>query len=499
MASFGTQPALPTLVVASKPAPVPNTQLPGESLLERLALALERSGVGCCQWKGHWSVHRWTTGHGDVDLLVDHGAVTEFRTVAGRLGFKAAFPAGQRRIPGVESYFGFDPAVQRLLHLHVHYRLVLGDYWRPVYRLSIEQPLLEQSVPGNPFRVPTPTYQFLVFVLRLMLRQVGRPLLSAQTRWTGGIGIQLASLEACSDRDELAGIFERHLPTVDLPFFDRCVRSLQGGCGPGERAVLPWKLHQRLRSHARRPPVGALVSAALEQVVPVGAARRIFPDQMQLVGGGLVVALIGGDGSGKSTCARELVRWLVPVFPAMRAHLGNPPRSVLTLLVGGVLKLQRGIERLLKRPARPEAILELLRHVCTARDRYRLYQRIHRFAAGGGMAICERYPIEQNRLLVGPSIPALLPKNAGVVAEQLLLREAAYYERMLGPDVQCVLRLDPELAVARKPEEPADYVRARGRVIWETDWTGTGAHLVDASRPVADVMLHLKSIIWSNL
>jgi hypothetical protein len=93
----------------------------------------------------------------------------------------------------------------------------------------------------------------------------------------------------------------------------------------------------------------------------------------------------------------------------------------------------------------------------------------------------------------------LLPKNAGVVAEQLLLREAAYYERMLGPDVQCVLRLDPELAVARKPEEPADYVRARGRVIWETDWTGTGAHLVDASRPLADVMLHLKSIIWSNL
>jgi Uncharacterised nucleotidyltransferase len=500
MASPGMQTPgpLPALVLPEPAAPLDSAE-PAEPLLERLARVLERSGIRYCQWKGQWSAHRWATGHGDVDLLVDREAITEFRAILGQLGFKAAYPAGHRRIPGVESYFAHDPVVPRLLHLHVHYRLVLGDYWRPIYRIPIERPMLERSVQGQPFRAPSPTYQFLVFVLRLMLRQVGRPLLSAQTRWTSGIEIQLASLEAGSDRDELADILARHLPTLDLALFDRCVHSLQGGCGRLERAALPWQLHQRLRSHARRPQAAAVFSAALERILPGSVARTISPDQMHLATGGAVVALLGGDGSGKTTCARELARWLGPVFLTMRAHLGNPPRSALTLLVGGLLKLQHGLARLLNRTAHPGGYLELVRYVCMARDRFRLYRRIHRFAARGGVAICERYPVEQNRLLVGPCIPGLLPSKPDKLCAWLRLKEASYYDRMLGPDVQCVLRLDPELAVARKPEEPADYVRARGRVIWEADWTGPRVHLVDASQPLADVMLRLKSIVWSTL
>jgi hypothetical protein len=501
MTSPGTQSSgsLPALLLAPEPATPVESAGSAEPLLDRLARRLELSGIQYCQWKGHWSAHRWATGHGDVDLLVDREAITEFRTIIGQLGFKAAYPAGHRRIPGVESYYGHDPLVPRLLHLHVHYRLILGDYWRPIYRLPIERPMLERSVPGQPFRAPSPTYQFLVFVLRLMLRQVGRPLLSAQTRWTSGVEIQLASLEAGSDREELAGILAHHLPTVDLALFDRCVRSLQGGCGALERAVLPWQLHQRLRSHARRPHAVAVLAAVLERILPAGVAGTISPDQMHLAAGGAVIALLGGDGSGKTTCARELARWLAPVFLTMRAHLGNPPRSLLTLLIGGLLKLQHGLERLLKHTAGEAGYLELLRYVCMARDRFRLYRRIHRFAARGGVAICERYPVEQNRFLVGPCIPGLLRGKPDRLQAWLQLKEASYYHRMLGPDALCVLRLHPDLAVTRKPEEPEDYVRARGRVIWETDWTGTGAHLVDASQPLAEVVLRLKSILWSTL
>jgi hypothetical protein len=221
MASPGMQTPgpLPALVLAPEPAAPLDSVASEESLLERLARALELSGIRYCQWKGQWSAHRWASGHGDVDLLVDREAITEFRRIVGHLGFKAAYPPGYRRIPGVESYFGHDPVVPRLLHLHVHYRLVLGDYWRPIYRIPIERPMLERSVRGQPFRAPSPTYQFLVFVLRLMLRQVGRPLLSAQSRWTSGIEIQLASLEAGSDRDELGDILARH-PEADLLYTD---------------------------------------------------------------------------------------------------------------------------------------------------------------------------------------------------------------------------------------------------------------------------------------
>ncbi|HEX6433945.1 MAG TPA: nucleotidyltransferase family protein, partial [Gemmatimonadales bacterium] len=321
-------------------------------LLERLALALEREGIRYCQWKGHWSVHRWSRGYGDVDLLVDHAAQARFRTIVGQLGFKLAHPAGERQIPGVEHYFGTDPLVPRLLHIHVHYRLLLGEYWNLVYRVPLEDQILEQSVPGKPFRVPSPTHTFLIFVFRMMLRQVGRPFLSVHARWLGGIQVPLASLEAGSEAGELARLF-KHLSPIDLQFFNRCVRSLEGRAGRVERFVLPWQLHLKLRSHVRRPSVRSMVTAGIEKFLPPAISSRLADGRMHPSGGGLVLALIGCEGSGKSTCTRELLGWLGPEFPTLRAHLGSPPKSVLTLMAGAALRVQGSIDHWLRRSPQP--------------------------------------------------------------------------------------------------------------------------------------------------
>jgi hypothetical protein len=430
-----------------------------------------------------------------VDLLVSREALSRFRALVGELGFKPAQPPDHRIIPGVESYFGFDPVVPRLLHLQVRYQLALGDYWKPIYRIPFERELLDRALPGPLFRIPAPTHQFLVFVLRLMLRQVGRPLLSLQTRWTTGVRIQLDSLEACSDRTQLAALLEQHL-NLDCSLFDRCVQSLRIECGALERAILPWLLHRRLRARCRRPSLAAVLSAAAEKLVPASLQGR---RGSHLSGGGAVFALIGGDAAGHSTCARELVHWLSPWFPTIHAHLGNPPKSLTTLAVSAALVLQHRIERLLKRPHLPGRLIELLRHLCTARDRHRLHLRAQRFAAAGGIAVCESYPIQQNPALVGPAIPGLLTGKVGPAADWLRRAEAAYYEGMLRPDAICVLRLDPELAVQRKPDQNADVVRRHGRIIWETDWSSTGAHVVDASRPLPEVLQQLKAILWSIL
>jgi len=208
---------------------------------------------------------------------------------------------------------------------------------------------------------------------------------------------------------------------------------------------------------------------------------------------------VGGDGAGKSTCAQALAVWLSSEFPTMRAHLGRPPRSLLTLWVGGALKIERALYRRLHRPEPMGSTFELLRHVCTARDRYRLYRRVCQFAAAGGVAICERYPIPQNWSLAGPCIPEMVGTDPAGIARLLRDLEVSYYEIMAPPDALFVLRLHPDIAVLRKTDEPPDYVRARGQVVWNTDWTGTGALLVDVSRPFPEVLSELKSRLWSVL
>ncbi len=496
MSETRTSRPVPLLTLPSETSSVDQ---PGGSLLERLARALEQQGVSYCQWKGHWSTHRWSMGYGDVDLLVDRDAIPSFRLVLEQLGFKLVQPSAERQIPGTVSYFGHDPAVPRLLHLRVQYQLVLGNYWKPVYRIPIERPMLERSMAGQPFRLPSPSYRFLVFMLRMMLRQVGRPLLSTRAHWMRGIQIPLASLDASSDREELASILRHHLTSLDLPFFERCVRALQGESDLMERAVLPWQLHRRLRSNVRWPPVGAVIAGVAERILPAPVARIISSGSMRPSGGGVLVALIGADGAGMSTCARELTAWLEPGFPVMRVHLGNPRRSLLTALVEAALTIQRSLNGLLNRPSLPGAHLELLRHLCAARDRYRVYQRARRFAVAGGISLVEGYPVQQSRSLMGPRIPTLLRGSAGPLASRLREAEALYYRGILKPDVLCVLALDPELAVLRKPEQPAEDVRARARSILDTDWSSAGAHVVDAAQPHHQIVQRLKLMVWSML
>src|SRR5439155_3073678 len=57
-----------------------------------------------------------------------------------------------------------------------------------------------------------------------------------------------------------------------------------------------------------------------------------------------------------------------------------------------------------------------------------------------------------------------------------------YYERIPRPDLVTVLVVDPTLAVQRKQNEPADYVRRRAELVEATSWSGSGAHVVDANR-----------------
>ena len=82
-----------------------------------------------------------------------------------------------------------------------------------------------------------------------------------------------------------------------------------------------------------------------------------------------------------------------------------------------------------------------------------------------------------------------------------LLRNAEewYYRQILPPDLAVVLRVDPEVAVRRKTTEPPDYVRRRARIIWDVDWSATRARVVDAGRPLVEVVAELKALVWSAL
>jgi len=496
--------AAPGVAALTRPPEQTSSLVPDRSLVERLGEALKHERVAYLQWKGNWKRTRWMSGEGDIDLLVHRSAEPRFSAVLWALGFRRADPPPASAIAGIESYFGLDPVTGRLIHVHTHYRLVVGGIWRTVYRLPIEEPLLASARPGAVFPVPAPEFELIAFAARMVQRYNALDtVLRRHPRWLKGIQVELDALLAKANRAALADILAAYLPTLDAQFIDDCLASLRPTCSRWHRLLVRRELHRRLLPHARRPPLALTLSRIMHRVLTLGGRLKIIRKRgKHFAHGGTVIALLGGDGAGKSTCARELADWLSDEFGLLTAHLGRPPRLLLTLVVGAVFRIGRrlglAVEADEDRARRP-AYLAALRDLCTARDRYELYLQARRFALGGGIALCERYPVPENPTLSGPRLDAFAPLARTRLGRWLVAAEARYYRHILAPDVLVLLRVDPETAVRRKTDEPADYVRARCQLVWDTDWSGRRVHIVDASRPLAAVLAELKTILWREL
>jgi thymidylate kinase len=480
------------------------------SLVHKLCSALDADGVLYCQWKGHFKRSRWATGKGDIDLLIDPADAERFAITMNRLGFKEALPPLDRRIPGVFNYYGFDEAADTFVHLHIHYQLVFGHYLTMNYRLPIERPVLKSAVLGKFFRVPAPEFELIVFVIRMAHQHPAFASILRKESASSQFGDELDYLRNRADLKRTLEIVDEHLPFIGAGLFEACMRSLEAP------RFMSWKvryrLFRRLKAHARRnwssdfiKRQRCRISGRIREAL---AGRR---PQTSLYSGGKIVALVGGDGAGKTTAIDELHSWLSKRFSTIRVHLGKPPKSIFTILVAVTRRLSLLPDMVLKGrrsfdfpsdlgDSKFPGYLLLLRSVCIARDRYRLYVKTCRFAVNGGLVICDRYPTPQIKSMDGPNIPQLVgPTGRNRITDFLLRTEASYYQRITPPDLLIVLKVEPRIAVQRKTDEAPDYVRSRSQEVWELDLSQTHAHILDASRPKSDVGADLRTLVWSKL
>lgn len=489
-------------------------------IVERLLAALERDGVRYCHWKSNWELDQALAGEGDLDLLIDRAQSSDACRALQETGFRAFQAVPWIHYPAVEDWLGLDPASGRIVHCHLHHRLVLGAKPLKEYRLPWEREVLASSTRagGHGPRTPSPEIEMLLFLVRgalktntsgALLRALGHgeppERLAGEFAWLASRastdGVLARCREWLGDRAEAAA---RRL--LEEGPSGRGLRGLRRTIGPRLRAVtrVPWA------------SAGALLWGRLARhgyVRLVRKAAKARPYHRLDPRGGIVVAIVGADGSGKSTVGRELAAWLRPHVDVFRPYFGSgdgpaclarrllmPLRRALTRSSGG--GSDAGPRHLRSAPSGhargARLVLQIGWALLIACEKRANLARAWQASTSGLVVIADRYPqCEVMGSCDGPLLSELRGGRGGLLARLAEWEHSTYEQaRSRPPDLVLRLAVSPETAHARKPERGVEWARWRVETVAGLTFGAARVVDVDAEQSLERVLLETKRLIW---
>jgi thymidylate kinase len=507
------------MLVELRSAPVPAC---GDSpavlgLIQAALRSLQSAGVRFCTWKSARRLAAVLAGDGDLDLLIARADQHSARQALAACGFKAFADATGRAHPAVESFLGYDEASGRIVHVHAHFRLVLGARLLKNYQPPLEDALLAHAVPHPvlPLAMLDPLSEVVLLVARACV-ELRRDDPVTLRHWAA----TRAKFE--SDRAALrptiapAALRARTAALLGEAVAGTVVAAFFGDRDLAHRPVLRHRVRRALAPYRSFNTGEALLRGAWRSLV--WAAGGINRDHLRwprpwgrrAPGGGIVVAALGVDGSGKSTVTRELRRWLgseVDVLP-MYFGTGDGRPSLLLLPFKLLVPL---ISRML--PARPagashgnvataapgplySALLMVWATVLAAEKRRKLLAA-RRAASRGMVVIADRYPQNQ---LAGFNDGPLLPRLPWAPRWMRRFEAGAYaLAGQLPPDLVLKLATPAETLARREPTMDRGLIRERVRHLRLLAFPGARVVTVDASQPLEDVIRAAKAEVWRLL
>ena len=216
-----------------------------------------------------------------------------------------------------------------------------------------------------------------------------------------------------------------------------------------------------------------------------------------------LIAIVGSDGSGKSTVGEALLAWMRETRPTELHHLGkqtgNIGRAIARWpLVGG--RLDRTIVKQsggAKQGGGPGAFPAAVIYAFSMR-RVRRFRKMLRARESGIAILADRFP---QTAVPGPMDGLGLAKAGAGLPGRLARRERAHYEWMeqYRPDLVLRLNVDLPTALARKPDHRPSSLATKIADVPRLTFNGARIVDLDSTQPLDRVIDQAKAAISEAL
>lgn len=218
-----------------------------------------------------------------------------------------------------------------------------------------------------------------------------------------------------------------------------------------------------------------------------------------------MIAIIGCDGSGKSTVNEHVLAWIGRYGPAAGVHLGkqsgNVQRALLRWPVVGkifdrvIRRKTKSVQQRRAADKQPSLLPALVISAFALRRKWR-FKRMLALRQRGFIVVTDRYPqLAVLRAYDGPEFPAASQGSRFVL--WLARREHAMFAWMTSYRPTLVLRLnvDLDIACARKPDHRREALARKIAVTPHLTYNGAPIVDIDTNQPLADVLAQAETAV----
>jgi thymidylate kinase len=498
-------------------APPQRRAHPTLSVLDSAVGEFHRQGISYCYWKSSRRIQSVLRGDADLDLLVGRQDQHRAEMILLMQGFKLFPTVANRDHPSILSFLGHDEPSGRLVHIHLHLRLIVGERLLKNYRLPWEEIVLSRAVldPQLQIRMLEPTIEAVLLAVRscVELRRMDPVALIRWQATTRKFALDRADLAARVDPTALRDLATTLL-TQELA--GMLVDALYGNAELKDQRRFRRSITRHLAAFRTYNAYEARLRSSWRALLWVaGTINGRFlhlprPWSRRAPGGGCVIAVVGVDGSGKSTVVAAIRAWLssevdvVPIYfgtGAGRPSLLLRPFKWLVPLMTRVLKTKpKGASHgdISDRP--PGLLYSLLMAVwatVVAREKHNKLLAARRGAQRGLVVVTDRYPQDE---IAGFNDGPLLTRLTRVPAWLLRFEAAAYMlARRLPPELVVKLDVLAETAARREPDMGPALIRQRIADLRRLTFAGARTVRIDAEQPLNDVIRAVQREIWRLL